>query len=222
VRFRGPDGEPSYAWIEGGTYPQPGRLVAAVVISALTGHFRPRLYRAVRTATRLLAFAIPPFGAIVRTDPVPLLAMGRERATGQVALDGEGAITLDYRIDDNRPYYEYVDGLGKKLARSAKAWWLRNATYVLAKIQEVPHNQGGVPMADGPAGGVVDHAGRAFGLPNLIVLDGSIIPESIGPNPALTIAALAERAMIVILEQIGEEDAPVVADMPAVPAISVA
>jgi cholesterol oxidase len=48
----------------------------------------------------------------------------------------------------------------------------------------------------------VDHAGRVFGETNLMVLDGSIIPESVGPNPALTIAAVAERAMEIVLAQI--------------------
>jgi cholesterol oxidase len=48
-------------------------------------------------------------------------------------------------------------------------------------------------MADDPARGVVDDAGRVHGYPGLQVLDGSIVPTALGVNPSKTIAALAER-----------------------------
>ena len=62
------------------------------------------------------------------------------------------------------------------------------------------HPLGGCRMADSRADGVVDSAGRVFKpgtgtYPGLAVLDGSIIPGALGINPALTIAALAERAV---------------------------
>jgi cholesterol oxidase len=55
------------------------------------------------------------------------------------------------------------------------------------------HPLGGCPMADDPARGVVDDAGRVHGYPGLQVLDGSIVPTALGVNPSKTIAALAER-----------------------------
>jgi cholesterol oxidase len=55
------------------------------------------------------------------------------------------------------------------------------------------HPLGGCPMGASPEDGVVDaRTGQAFGHPGLYVIDGSIVPGAIGPNPALTIAALAE------------------------------
>ena len=42
--------------------------------------------------------------------------------------------------------------------------------------------------------GVVDGWGEAFAYPGLHVVDGSVMPGPVGPNPSLTIAAFAERA----------------------------
>lgn len=62
------------------------------------------------------------------------------------------------------------------------------------------HPLGGCPMADDFEAGVVDHGGRLWRGPyelwnNIYVLDGSIMPTSLGCNPLWTITALAERAM---------------------------
>ena len=71
------------------------------------------------------------------------------------------------------------------------------------------HPLGGCAMGDSVIDGVVDHLGRVFdpapgaagatpGMPRLheglAVLDGAIVPTSLGVNPALTIATLAHRA----------------------------
>ncbi|PBI96057.1 Cholesterol oxidase [Variovorax boronicumulans] len=76
------------------------------------------------------------------------------------------------------------------------------------------HPLGGCRMADGCERGVVDSWGRVYDgaagasavpslLPGLAVLDGSIVPVSLGINPSLTIAALAERAVPVLAEDWG-------------------
>ncbi len=57
------------------------------------------------------------------------------------------------------------------------------------------HPLGGCPMGDDPAASVVDDAGRVHGHPGLVVLDGSIVPTSLGVNPSKTLAALAERGI---------------------------
>ena len=64
------------------------------------------------------------------------------------------------------------------------------------------HPLGGCPMADDPADGVVDDLGRVHGQPGLYVLDGSIVPTSLGVNPSKTIAALAERGAAALVEEL--------------------
>jgi cholesterol oxidase len=48
-------------------------------------------------------------------------------------------------------------------------------------------------MASSPQYGVVDAFGEVFGHPGLYIADGSVMPGPVGPNPSLTIAALADR-----------------------------
>jgi cholesterol oxidase len=48
--------------------------------------------------------------------------------------------------------------------------------------------------------GVVDPYGEVFNYPGLYVADGSVMPGPVGPNPSLTIAALADRFADRLLE----------------------
>ena len=49
--------------------------------------------------------------------------------------------------------------------------------------------------------GVVDPYGQVFGYPGCSIADGSVMPGPVGPNPSLTIAALADRFADRILEE---------------------
>jgi choline dehydrogenase-like flavoprotein len=61
-------------------------------------------------------------------------------------------------------------------------------------IDRYAHLVGGARMAARAQEGVVDSAHRVFGLPNLYLVDGSVLPTQGSANPALTIMALAARA----------------------------
>ena len=52
-----------------------------------------------------------------------------------------------------------------------------------------------------PETGVIDSDHRAWGIPNLFVCDGSVMPTQGSANPALTIMALASR----LGERLGEK-----------------
>jgi choline dehydrogenase-like flavoprotein len=68
-----------------------------------------------------------------------------------------------------------------------------------AKIQRMrdvqcgsSHPQGGNPMSDDPAFGVVDSRFAVHGVDGLYVCDASVFPETVGVNPMHTVMALAK------------------------------
>jgi len=72
------------------------------------------------------------------------------------------------------------------------------------------HPLGGCIHGDDAAGGVVNERGQVFqgtsgtaAYPDLYVMDGSTIPSPVGVNPLLTISALSERNVRLLIEDRG-------------------
>ncbi len=65
----------------------------------------------------------------------------------------------------------------------------------LAGIPGTAHILGGAVMGDSPETGVIDRDNHVFGYQNMLVCDGAMISANPGVNPALSITAIAERAM---------------------------
>lgn len=63
----------------------------------------------------------------------------------------------------------------------------------LFNIPLTAHFIGGCPIGSDPEHGVLDAYHRAYGYPDLSVVDGSAISANLGVNPSLTITAQAER-----------------------------
>jgi cholesterol oxidase len=64
----------------------------------------------------------------------------------------------------------------------------------LFNIPLTAHFLGGAAIGDSPENGVIDPYHRAYGYPNLYVVDGAAISANLGVNPSLSITAQAERA----------------------------
>ncbi|HQV52052.1 MAG: GMC family oxidoreductase [Flavobacteriales bacterium] len=69
------------------------------------------------------------------------------------------------------------------------------ALETIAGIPSTAHILGGAVMGEDATKGVIDKDNKIFGYADLYVIDGSMISANPGVNPALSITAIAERAM---------------------------
>jgi choline dehydrogenase-like flavoprotein len=74
------------------------------------------------------------------------------------------------------------------------------ATETIA-VKRYAHLVGGCRMAVDEQQGVVNADHQSFAVPNLYVVDGSVLPTQGAANPALTIMALAARCAARMLER---------------------
>ncbi|WP_426325672.1 GMC oxidoreductase [Microbacterium sp. E-13] len=133
------------------------------------------------------------------SSTLPLLGMGRDTPDGRITLvDGE--IEVEWTTATSKAYFDAMrttmQGITESLGgrfRDNPLWWTKRVVTV--------HPLGGAPMGRAPQEGVVDSWGESFGHPGLFVVDGSAVPGPVGPNPSLTIAAMADRAVEHLLER---------------------
>jgi cholesterol oxidase len=120
--------------------------------------------------------------AIIATDRVPAIARRAARPDPATLITTDGVPAVAGRLSGvyvQNPLWNEL--LGRNLITG--------------------HPLGGCVMADDVRDGVVDSAGRVYSgdagtavHPGLWVMDAAVIPRSLGVNPGLTIAALAERS----------------------------
>jgi cholesterol oxidase len=85
--------------------------------------------------------------------------------------------------------------LARRLAEKLKGVRVTLLHEMLLGASTTAHILGGARMGRGPDDGVIDTRHSVFGYEGLYVIDASAVSANPGINPALTIAALAERAM---------------------------
>jgi cholesterol oxidase len=123
---------------------------------------------------------------------LPMLGMGREEPNGVMALR-DGLLDVRWTIDRSSDYFERVRAAQRELAEALGADFRDNPIWKFGRRVITVHPLGGAPMGRDEREGVVDSWGQVFGHPGLYVADGSVMPGTVGPNPSLTIAALADR-----------------------------
>ncbi len=128
----------------------------------------------------------------VSAGSLPLLGMGRDIPDGNMELTNDGRLQVDWVKAKSGPFFDRLGGFGREIAESLGAKFERNPTWYLGRLMTV-HPLGGCPMGASAEEGVVDPYGEVFGYPGLTIADGSVMPGPVGPNPSLTIAALADR-----------------------------
>jgi choline dehydrogenase-like flavoprotein len=159
-----------------------------------------------------------------RRRTLPIALIGRDTAGGKLVLepgdpaapdsDGDGAVRVCWDDAVHDPRFDRHLEMAERLLASGRPGFrlLPNPVWKLQPDEAAQrlglnrgplltvHPLGGCPMGDNVHSGVVDQYGRVFDPeadvhPGLFVLDGSIVPTSLGINPALTIAALSLRAV---------------------------
>jgi cholesterol oxidase len=171
----------------------------------------------------------PRYGAVNNTQTY--LVMSHDGAAGHMRLDGD-------RLRVDWPGVGQLPGYARVAANIGAAVAATGGTYVpnpiwtplLGHDLVTVHPLGGCPMGRDADTGVVDADCRVFAgetgaavHAGLYVCDGAVMPRSLGVNPLLTIAAVAERAMIRLAEAEGliMDMAPVPPAPPEVPAAPV-
>lgn len=174
------------------------KVLKVRALAKTVGHTIRRLPRR-RTRGRIGYQFRDALGGTITGRSTVMLCMGIDNGAGRLDLDRNGWVRVHWSVRDNRELYKAIvtsirgfrDAVRGKVVVSAPGWWLpfrRNVTV---------HALGGCVLGASPDTGVVDQHperfGQVFGYRNLHVADGAIVPAAVGSNPALTIAALAER-----------------------------
>jgi cholesterol oxidase len=123
---------------------------------------------------------------------VPLLGMGRDIPDGVMTLQG-GRLAINWTLATSAAYFGRMQATMHALATELGGSFKQNPLWWSKRVITV-HPLGGAPAGRNSSEGVCDSYGEVFGYPGLHVVDGAAMPGPVGANPALTIAAFAERA----------------------------
>ena len=181
-------------WIQDGGFPN---VVANWLTHATAADAR------VQTFLTFVNKAIRDHGPL--KNVMPWFAQGIDAANGRLSFKrrwwfaGARRLDLDWDIDKSAAVIEAIIAMHKELAKATGGKALVPPSWSLDRYLITPHPLGGCNMAGSAARGVVDHKGEAFGYRNLFVIDGAMVPEALGVNPSRSIAALAERALGLIV-----------------------
>ncbi len=137
---------------------------------------------------------------------VILLVMQSLNNQIRLRLGKSGRLVSNNDESTPNPAYIPVANEAARLAAQAMGGFPGSAlNEVLFDTPTTAHIIGGACIGAGPDTGVIDAYHRVHGCPGLHVIDGAAVPANLGVNPALSITALAERA-IALWPNRGEED----------------
>jgi choline dehydrogenase-like flavoprotein len=118
-----------------------------------------------------------------------LLPQAENRVTlaGQKDPFGMPVASFSYSLCDNdKANIDYATKVMREI-------WEQSGAQDTLKIDRYAHLVGGCRMGFTREDSVVDATHRVWGVPNLFVCDGSVMPTQGAANPALVIMALADR-----------------------------
>jgi cholesterol oxidase len=134
-------------------------------------------------------------------------AVSHDNAGGRFVLEDDD-LKLVWPGAKDEPVYKRLDAVLGAIVTEAGGSYVKNplAGTVMGHQPATAHPLGGAGMGRERADGVVNHKGQVFDAQQergstavhegLYVVDGAVMPRSLGVNPLFTITALAERAML--------------------------
>jgi choline dehydrogenase-like flavoprotein len=139
-----------------------------------------------------------------------LSGMGIDDSNAHLDLDENDSIKLTKPYDLNQKVFSDIINVMQQFAEETGKDGKNSLLVPMwdskpdGRSQFVLHPLGGCPMGVDASEGVVDHLGRPFKgkngsvFENFYIVDGSIMPGSLGVNPSLMISALAFRIAAII------------------------
>lgn len=196
-------------------------------VDAAPRSFEEQLAYDARVVTSLLRG--PYHGALHHTQSY--LVMAHDDESGKIDVDSRGQPRIVWEKAGRQPIFQAIEEVLKQATVPLGGKYLRNpiSTDILHNRTVTVHPLGGCGMGEDAEHGVVDHMGRVFDgttgnavHDGLYVMDGAVMPMSLGVNPLLTISALTERNCELLLAAYPASTAATQAPNDAAPAMPVA
>jgi cholesterol oxidase len=126
-----------------------------------------------------------------------LILLVMQSVDNRIRLELRGRRVVSHHDQATRPPTYISDGNRAARLAAARMGGAPSSALneVLLDTPTTAHLLGGACVGASPAEGVVDPYHRMFGEPGLHIVDGAAVGANLGVNPALTITAMAERAM---------------------------
>jgi len=175
-------------------------LTPLVVVDAVVSALRHDIDNAVKRIFDPAHMDDTTFGAevLAAQNVLGVAGIGRDSACGKLTVDDDGQLRL-HRTDRK------TFGADDAIARIRKTIKALAKTTTLSGNDHSPyvdkdpltlgslHPLGGCPLGASAGEGVTNDLGQVYGYDGLYVSDGSLIGQSLGVNPSLTISALTLR-----------------------------
>lgn len=140
-------------------------------------------------------------------------AVSHDSASGRFVLDND-RLSLIWPTAKDEPVYARLDAMLGAVVKESGGSYVKNplAGTVMGHQPATAHPLGGAGMGRDRGDGAINHKGQVFDAAGdstsavhrgLYVIDGSMMPRSLGVNPLLTITALAERTLLHMQQDFG-------------------
>ncbi|KAH7052645.1 cholesterol oxidase [Linnemannia elongata] len=203
--------------VEEGAIPSQAALFLRTIYQVMSDHsskslktaenlsFQEKIHRNARELSSYVAGVYR--GAMANTQT--FLVMSHDDARGELALRDD-RIRIDWPGVGSSRDFSRLDALLEPLAEAVRGTYVRDPlTAAMDEAVVTVHPIGGASFGRNGAEGAINHKGQLFTgqgeevYEGIYVMDGAVMPMSLGVNPFLTISALAERACALLARDHG-------------------